>query len=83
MDEEQLRENAHKMVDFIADYYKNIESFPVLSQVQVLPNLTHPLFPLYLFLYYDYLTFVFWLIGLVGTCNIKNWRRILTLGERK
>ncbi|KAD4584779.1 hypothetical protein E3N88_22419 [Mikania micrantha] len=35
MDAEQLRENAHKMVDFIADYYKNIESFPVLSQVEV------------------------------------------------
>lgn len=35
MDAEQLRENAHKMVDFIADYYKNIETFPVLSQVEV------------------------------------------------
>lgn len=35
MDAEQLREYGHKMVDFIADYYKNIESFPVLSQVQV------------------------------------------------
>lgn len=35
MDAEQLRENAHKMVDFIADYYKTIEDFPVLSQVQV------------------------------------------------
>ncbi|CAB4321718.1 unnamed protein product [Prunus armeniaca] len=34
MDAEQLRENAHKMVDFIADYYKTIENFPVLSQVQ-------------------------------------------------
>ncbi|KAJ6833589.1 tyrosine decarboxylase 1 [Iris pallida] len=34
MDAEQLRENAHKMVDFIADYYKSIESFPVLSQVK-------------------------------------------------
>ncbi|XP_050364044.1 tyrosine decarboxylase 2 [Argentina anserina] len=34
MDTEQLRENAHKMVDFIADYYKTIEDFPVLSQVQ-------------------------------------------------
>ncbi|KAI4341786.1 hypothetical protein MLD38_026469 [Melastoma candidum] len=34
MDAEQLRENAHKMVDFIADYYRSIESFPVLSQVQ-------------------------------------------------
>jgi len=35
MDSEQLRENAHKMVDFIADYYKSIENFPVLSQVEV------------------------------------------------
>ncbi|KAH6766673.1 Pyridoxal phosphate transferases superfamily protein [Perilla frutescens var. hirtella] len=34
MDAEQLREYGHKMVDFIADYYKNIENFPVLSQVQ-------------------------------------------------
>ncbi|KAL8552205.1 hypothetical protein ACS0TY_001049 [Phlomoides rotata] len=34
MDSEQLREYGHKMVDFIADYYKNIENFPVLSQVQ-------------------------------------------------
>lgn len=34
MDAEQLRENAHKMVDFIADYYKSLESFPVLSQVK-------------------------------------------------
>ncbi|KAL2456186.1 Tyrosine decarboxylase 1 [Forsythia ovata] len=34
MDAEQLRECAHKMVDFISDYYKNIENFPVLSQVQ-------------------------------------------------
>jgi aromatic-L-amino-acid/L-tryptophan decarboxylase len=36
MDAEQLREQGHKMVDFIADYYKTIENFPVLSQVQVL-----------------------------------------------
>jgi len=35
MDAEQLRENAHKMVDFIADYYKSLETFPVLSQVKV------------------------------------------------
>lgn len=42
MDAEQLREYGHKMVDFIADYYKNIENFPVLSQVQVL-SLTHTL----------------------------------------
>ncbi|CAA7403281.1 unnamed protein product [Spirodela intermedia] len=34
MDAEQLREYGHQMVDFIADYYKNIESFPVLSQVK-------------------------------------------------
>ncbi|KAF5482503.1 hypothetical protein F2P56_003067 [Juglans regia] len=34
MDADQLREHAHKMVDFIADYYKNIENFPVLSQVE-------------------------------------------------
>ncbi|KAG7011298.1 Tyrosine decarboxylase 1, partial [Cucurbita argyrosperma subsp. argyrosperma] len=34
MDAEQLREHAHKMVDFIADYYKTIEDFPVLSQVK-------------------------------------------------
>nr|CAD1824629.1 unnamed protein product [Ananas comosus var. bracteatus] len=31
---DRLREYAHKMVDFIADYYKMIESFPVLSQVE-------------------------------------------------
>lgn len=34
LDPEDFREKAHQMVDFIADYYKNIESFPVLSQVQ-------------------------------------------------
>ncbi|ONK70753.1 uncharacterized protein A4U43_C04F1170 [Asparagus officinalis] len=34
MDAEKLRENAHKMVDFIADYYKSLESYPVLSQVK-------------------------------------------------
>ncbi|GJN07583.1 hypothetical protein PR202_ga25486 [Eleusine coracana subsp. coracana] len=34
MDAEQLRECGHRMVDFIADYYKSIEAFPVLSQVQ-------------------------------------------------
>ncbi|XP_078441818.1 pyridoxal phosphate (PLP)-dependent transferases superfamily protein [Wolffia australiana] len=34
MDAEQLREYGHQMVDFIADYYNNIESFPVLSQVK-------------------------------------------------
>uniref|UniRef100_A0A224XGU1 Tryptophan decarboxylase n=1 Tax=Hypericum tomentosum TaxID=1137039 RepID=A0A224XGU1_9ROSI len=34
MDAEQLRDYGHKMVDFIADYYKTLEEFPVLSQVQ-------------------------------------------------
>lgn len=34
MDAEQLREYGHKMIDFIADYYKSLESFPVLSQVE-------------------------------------------------
>lgn len=39
MDSELLREQGHIMVDFIADYYKNLQDspqdFPVLSQVQV------------------------------------------------
>ncbi|KAM6565023.1 hypothetical protein CsatB_025021 [Cannabis sativa] len=43
MDSEQLREYGHKMVDFIADYYKSIENFPVLSQVQ--PGYLHELIP--------------------------------------
>eukprot|EP01018_Ginkgo_biloba_P016416 Gb_29512 [translate_table: standard] len=33
-DAEEFRENAHKMVDFIADYYRDIEKFPVRSQVE-------------------------------------------------
>ncbi|KAL9251339.1 hypothetical protein AKJ16_DCAP02391 [Drosera capensis] len=43
MDSEQLRECGHKMVDFIADYYKTIEDFPVLSRVQ--PGYLHKLIP--------------------------------------
>ncbi|KAJ0265502.1 hypothetical protein HA466_0017770 [Hirschfeldia incana] len=43
MDSEQLREYGHRMVDFIADYYKTIESFPVRSQVQ--PGYLHNLLP--------------------------------------
>nr|GEX02649.1 aromatic-L-amino-acid decarboxylase-like [Tanacetum cinerariifolium] len=34
LDPEEFREKAHKTVDFIADYYQNIEKYPVLSQVQ-------------------------------------------------
>ncbi|KAH0916935.1 hypothetical protein HID58_024595 [Brassica napus] len=43
MDSEQLREYGHRMVDFVADYYKTIETFPVLSQVQ--PGYLHNLLP--------------------------------------
>ncbi|CDP11777.1 unnamed protein product [Coffea canephora] len=34
LDPEEFRKQAHLMVDFIADYYKNIENYPVLSQVE-------------------------------------------------
>jgi len=34
MNPEEFREHGHAVVDWIADYYKRIESFPVLSQVQ-------------------------------------------------
>jgi aromatic-L-amino-acid decarboxylase len=34
MDPEEFRERGHEIVDWIADYYKRIESFPVLSQAQ-------------------------------------------------
>jgi len=34
MTPEQFREEGKKIIDWIADYYQDIESFPVLSQVQ-------------------------------------------------
>ncbi|XP_052208358.1 tryptophan decarboxylase TDC2-like [Diospyros lotus] len=34
LDPAEFRKQAHRMVDFIADYYQNIETYPVLSQVQ-------------------------------------------------
>jgi aromatic-L-amino-acid decarboxylase len=34
MDPDEFRERGHAVVDWIADYYKRIESFPVLSQAQ-------------------------------------------------
>lgn len=34
LDPEEFRKQAHQTVDFIADYYKNIESYPVLSRVE-------------------------------------------------
>lgn len=54
MDAEQLREEAHKMVDFIADYYKTIENFPVLSQVEVVKS---PAFFYFQFLYLIFMIF--------------------------
>ncbi|PRQ55467.1 putative aromatic-amino-acid transaminase [Rosa chinensis] len=34
LDPEELRKYGHMVVDFIADYYQNIEKYPVLSRVQ-------------------------------------------------
>ncbi|KAJ4703062.1 Tyrosine decarboxylase [Melia azedarach] len=34
MDSEELRRQGHMIIDFIADYYKNVEKYPVLSQVE-------------------------------------------------
>lgn len=34
MDPEEFRKNGYAVVDWIADYYKRIESFPVLSQAE-------------------------------------------------
>ncbi|KAG6657894.1 tryptophan decarboxylase TDC2-like [Carya illinoinensis] len=34
LDPEDFRNQAHKVVDFIADYYKQVETYPVLTQVQ-------------------------------------------------
>ncbi|KAK9066157.1 hypothetical protein SSX86_013478 [Deinandra increscens subsp. villosa] len=33
LDPEDFRHKAHKAVDFIADYYKTVQTYPVLSQV--------------------------------------------------
>ncbi|KAJ4847884.1 tryptophan decarboxylase TDC2 [Turnera subulata] len=43
LDPEEFRSQAHQVVDFIADYYKNIETYPVLSQVQ--PGYLHTRIP--------------------------------------
>ncbi|XP_062113038.1 tyrosine decarboxylase-like [Humulus lupulus] len=34
LDPEEFRRQGHMVIDFIADYYKNIEKYPVLSQVE-------------------------------------------------
>ncbi|KAK5794737.1 hypothetical protein PVK06_035979 [Gossypium arboreum] len=31
---EEFRRQGHMIIDFIADYYQNMEKYPVLSQVQ-------------------------------------------------
>ncbi|MCA9926901.1 MAG: aspartate aminotransferase family protein, partial [Anaerolineales bacterium] len=34
MTAEEFRQNGRLLVDWIADYYENVEQFPVMSQVQ-------------------------------------------------
>jgi len=34
MDPEEFRKHGHAVVDWIAEYYKRVESLPVLSQVR-------------------------------------------------
>lgn len=76
MEAEQLRECGHRMVDFIADYYKSMETFPVLSQVQARPlllsanpavQLVHVLLPHLYRLYYDLAD---WLIHLLALIHV-------------
>ncbi|KAF8414010.1 hypothetical protein HHK36_002008 [Tetracentron sinense] len=43
LDPEEFRKQAHQTVDFIADYYKSIETYPVLSQVE--PGYLRPRLP--------------------------------------
>nr|UUJ74935.1 tyrosine decarboxylase [Cephalotaxus hainanensis] len=43
LDIEEFKKHAHTMVDFIADYYTKVESFPVLSQVK--PGYLNSLIP--------------------------------------
>ncbi|KAL2467211.1 Tyrosine decarboxylase 1 [Abeliophyllum distichum] len=34
LDPEEFRRQGHMVIDFLADYYKNVEKYPVRSQVQ-------------------------------------------------
>ena len=34
LDPEEFRRQGHMLIDFIADYYQNVESYKVLSQVE-------------------------------------------------
>ena len=34
LDSEEFRRQGHMLIDFIADYYQNVESYKVLSQVE-------------------------------------------------
>ncbi|KDP38772.1 hypothetical protein JCGZ_05108 [Jatropha curcas] len=43
LDPQEFRKQAHQMVDFIADYYQNIETYPVLTQVR--PGYLHTRLP--------------------------------------
>jgi aromatic-L-amino-acid decarboxylase len=35
MTPEQFRQHGHRLVDWIANYYENVESYPVLSQIEL------------------------------------------------
>ncbi|KAK3009897.1 hypothetical protein RJ639_010543 [Escallonia herrerae] len=51
LDHEEFRRQGHMMIDFPADYYQNIEIYPVRSQVEpgylrryakgIIPGITH------------------------------------------
>lgn len=34
LDSEEIRRQGHMIIDFIADYYKNVEKYPIRSQVK-------------------------------------------------
>jgi hypothetical protein len=63
LDVEEFRKHAHQMVDFVADYHRDIESFPVRSQVKVrnffLKNIFFILpFPFFLSSFVPFLNFL-------------------------
>ena len=43
MDVEQFRKHGHDLINFIADYYQNIESYPVVPDIK--PNQLRHLVP--------------------------------------
>ncbi|OMO75000.1 Pyridoxal phosphate-dependent decarboxylase [Corchorus capsularis] len=44
LDPEEFRRQGHMMIDFLADYYQNIDKYPVLSQVE--PGYLRKLLPM-------------------------------------